>query len=71
MAAGRRLKAVIYVHDGMGGTKQYGPNDEVPDEVAKTLGGHVWVEEDTGEADTSEDSETEPRKATRSSKSRK
>jgi hypothetical protein len=47
---GRPLGDVFVWVDGPDGNPVgYGPGDEVPDEVAKTLGDHVWESEDGGE----------------------
>lgn len=49
--ATKKLRSYVHVHDtdkdgNVTGTQVYGPDDEIPADVAKDLGDHVW-ESDT------------------------
>jgi hypothetical protein len=42
---GRRLAGYVPVHDG-DQTTWYGPDDDIPADVAKKIGDHAWIDDD-------------------------
>lgn len=40
---GRRLNSYVHVQDETGGYAVFGPDDDVPEEMASKIGDHAWV----------------------------
>lgn len=55
---GRRLKGYVPIH-GEEGTEWYGPDDEVPDEVAEQIGDHAWEDTDVEDDELGDDDQAE------------
>lgn len=61
---GRRLSGYVPIHDG-DRTVWYGPDDEIPDEVAAKIGDHAWIEDDEADGDDSDHGDGPPSKTGR------
>jgi hypothetical protein len=57
---GRRLTGTVPIHQEDGTVAWYGPDDDIPADVAARIGDHAWITDDEPEPEPEPDPDVDP-----------